>query len=269
MRVHQLRYRRTTMPKVVSMCRSRTATMVRELTERCTHQLWNRDIKQRKAPAMTRQRLVRDDVVQGAVTYIDEYGIQSLTMRRLGASLGVEAMALYRHVDGRDELVAAVVHQVIDDLFNDTLMTAAPNSWEDYFQHVANAMRNLALEHPKIFPLVTAHPPEAPWLRPPLRSLKWVDHFLASLRDFGFSDSAAVDAYKAFTSFLLGALLLQVAAAGVAISPDEASMIEKGSLEQYPTLKRLQGKLAEDHSQREFDDGLDDLIERIRSDVDS
>lgn len=216
---------------------------------------------------MARQRLNRDDVVEAAIAFIDEHGIQSLTMRRLGATLNVEAMALYRHVAGRDELVAAVVHQVIDDLFNDTLMTAEPNSWEDYFQHVANAMRNLALEHPKIFPLVTAHPPEAPWLRPPLRSLKWVDHFLAALRDFGFSDSAAVDAYKTFTSFLLGALLLQVAAAGVAISPEEASMIGEGSLEQYPTLKELQVKLAEDHSQREFDDGLDDLIERIRSNL--
>ena len=213
---------------------------------------------------MARPRLSRDDVVHGAVTYIDEHGIQSLTMRRLGASLGVEAMALYRHVAGRDELVAAVVHQVIDDLFNDTLMTAQPNSWEDHLQHVAHALRNLAHEHPKIFPLVAAHPPEAPWLRPPLRSLRWVDHFLASLRDFGFSDSAAVDAYKAFTSFLLGALLLEVAAAGAAISPEEASRIEKGSLDQYPTLRGLQGELAEDHSQREFDDGLDDLIERTR-----
>lgn len=216
---------------------------------------------------MTRQRLGREDVVHGAVAYIDEHGIQALTMRRLGASLGVEAMALYRHIGGRDELVAAVVHQVIDDLFNDTLMTAEPNSWEDYLQHVANALRNLALEHPKIFPLVATHPPEAPWLRPPLRSLRWVDHFLASLRGFGFSDSAAVDAYKTFTNFLLGALLLQVAAAGVAISPEEASMIEKGALDQYPTVKGLQGKLTEDHSQREFDDGLDALIERIRSNV--
>lgn len=218
---------------------------------------------------MARQRLNRDDVVEAAIAFIDERGIQTLTMRQLGATLDVEAMALYRHVAGRDELVAAVVHTVIDDLFNDTLMTAEPRSWEDHLQHVANALRNLALEHPRIFPLIASHPPEAPWLRPPLRSLRWVDHFLAALRDFGFSDSAAVDAYKAFTSFLLGALLLQVAAAGVAISPEEGSMGEEGSLDRYPTLKGLEGKLAEDHSQQQFDDGLDDLIERIRSNLPS
>ena len=41
------------------------------------------------------------------------------------------------------------------------------------------------------------------------------------------------------------------------------------SLGNYPTLNRLQDMLAEDHSDREFDDGLDDLIERIRTTKDS
>lgn len=113
------------------------------------------------------------------------------------------------------------------------------------------------------------HPPEAPWLRPPLRSLRWVDHFLASLQDCGFSDSAAVDVHKAFTSFLLGALLLRVAALGAAISPEDAPMVEETSLDKYPTLQRLRSELAEDHPQREFDDGLDSLIERIRTTLQS
>lgn len=214
---------------------------------------------------MARQPLSRDDVVHAAIAFIDEHGIQSLTMRRLGASLEVEAMALYRHVSGRDELVAAVVTKIIDDLFHDTLMTAEPNSWEEHLQHVANALRNLALEHPRIFPLIASQPPEAPWLRPPLRSLRWVDHFLASLRGFGFTDAQAVNAYKAFTSFLLGDLLLLVAARGAAISPEGDFGDEDVSLDQYPTVRDLKDELAEEHSQREFDDGLDDLIERLQS----
>lgn len=214
---------------------------------------------------MARQPLSRDDVVHAAIAFIDEHGIQSLTMRRLGASLEVEAMALYRHVSGREELVAAVVTKIIDDLFHDTLMTAEPNSWEEHLQHVANALRNLALEHPRIFPLIASQPPEAPWLRPPLRSLRWVDHFLASLRGFGFTDAQAVNAYKAFTSFLLGDLLLLVAARGAAISPEGDFGDEDVSLDQYPTVRDLKDELAEEHSQREFDDGLDDLIERLQS----
>ena len=215
---------------------------------------------------MNRTRLRRKDVIQSAIAYIDEYGVQSLTMRRLGTALDVEAMALYRHVSSREELVSAAVRELIDGLFDDELMQTQPKSWEAYFQHVANAMRNLALSHPRMFPLLISQPPEAPWLRPPLRSVRWVDYFLASLLGYGFSETHAVKAYKAFTSFLLGDLLLQVTAMGIDIAPvaGDGDEPEEDPAE-YATVKRLEGKLAEDLSQREFSDGLDDLIERIRT----
>ena len=39
---------------------------------------------------------------------IDERGLEQLSMRKLGAELGVEAMSLYSHVDGKDDLLGAV-----------------------------------------------------------------------------------------------------------------------------------------------------------------
>lgn len=215
---------------------------------------------------MNRTRLRRKDVVQAAIAYIDEYGVQSLTMRRLGTTLDVEAMALYRHVSSREELVSAAVRELIDGLFDDELMQSQPKNWEAYFQHVANAMRNLALSHPRMFPLLISQPPEAPWLRPPLRSIRWVDYFLASLLGYGFSETHAVKAYKAFTSFLLGDLLLQVTAMGIDIVPvaGDGDESEEDPAE-YATVRRLESKLSEDLSQREVSDGLDDLIERIRT----
>jgi hypothetical protein len=65
-----------------------------------------------------------------------------------------------------------------------------------------------------LLPLVASRPVEAPWLRPPLRSLTWVEAFLDGPLSEGFSDQAAVAAYRAFTSFLLGHMLLEVAALG-------------------------------------------------------
>ena len=44
---------------------------------------------------MARQRLRQEDIVRAAIAFIDEFGVQSLSMRRLGMSLEVEAMALY------------------------------------------------------------------------------------------------------------------------------------------------------------------------------
>ena len=215
---------------------------------------------------VVQQRLDRAQVVESAIAFVDACGLSELTMRRLGTALDVEAMALYRHVSGRADLLEAMVDELIDGLFDDELMTEDAHSWEEYLQRVANATRKLAIGHPRIFPLIATQPPAAPWLRPPLRSVRWVEDFLSSLQHFGFSDADAVAAYKAFTSFLVGALLLHAASLSPEVIGDEdGDASSKTDLGQYPTVQRLQDLLMEDHTQREFDDALDDLIERIRT----
>nr|WP_244954115.1 TetR/AcrR family transcriptional regulator C-terminal domain-containing protein [Spelaeicoccus albus] len=208
----------------------------------------------------------RRRVVDAAIDYIDRHGVVDLTMRRLGATLNVEAMALYRHIPGRDQLLDAVVKQVIDDLFDDPRLKDDARSWEEYIYRIANAIREMAISHPKLFPLIATRPPDAPWIRPPLRSMRWIENFLSSLKQHGFSDAAAVTAYKAFTSFILGALLLEAASRGgdlAEIVPmSESSGAERA--ESYPHVERLQSLLAEDHNEREFEDGLEELIERLR-----
>ena len=134
-------------------------------------------------------------------------------------------------------------------------------------QRLAHGVRRVALAHPKAFPLVASRPPEAPWLRPPLRSLKWVEAFLDGLSSEGFSDMAAVAAYRAFTSFLLGHLLLEVSSLGADVGPldviDDQEDANKKSLSPYPTVRRLSGNLAEDHSAVEFEESLEELLNRI------
>lgn len=51
--------------------------------------------------------------------FIDKHGVAALTMRRLGAQLGVEAMALYRYVPDRESLHDGVVGTVLDELQED------------------------------------------------------------------------------------------------------------------------------------------------------
>jgi TetR/AcrR family tetracycline transcriptional repressor len=52
------------------------------------------------------------------------------------------------------------------------------NGWQAYLQWLAHGVRALAREHPNVFPLIAARHPAAPWLRPPLRSLRVVEDFL-------------------------------------------------------------------------------------------
>ena len=158
-----------------------------------------------------RRTLDRKQILREAVRLIDEHGRERLTMRRLGGVLGVEAMALYRYVPGREQLLDGVVEYVMNELYEQTMTVEQPNSWQEYLQKMAHGVRDIAVAHPRVFPLVATRPPAAPWLRPPLRSLRWVESFLEGLADFGFSERDSVLTYRAFSTFLLGHLLLESA----------------------------------------------------------
>lgn len=218
-----------------------------------------------EAPPSKHVPLDRARILEAALTYIDEQGLAGLTMRRLGQTLGVEAMALYRYVAGKEELLDGVVDHLVAGMRADAQVLDRPSDgWQDFVQRLAHGVRRVALAHPKAFPLVASRPPEAPWLRPPLRSLDWVEAFLSGLESEGFSDEAAVASYRAFTSFLLGHLLLEVSTHGADVGPlDVLEESPDPGLEDYPMVSRLRRQLAEDKAAVEFEEALEELLNRM------
>lgn len=55
----------------------------------------------------------RSDVVAGAIRVLDERGLADLSMRTLGAELGVRASALYHHFPDKRALLAAVADELM------------------------------------------------------------------------------------------------------------------------------------------------------------
>jgi TetR/AcrR family tetracycline transcriptional repressor len=216
--------------------------------------------------------LDRAVVVRAALRAIDTRGPHNLTMRGLGQDLGVEAMSLYRYVSGREDLLEAVVALLLDDFRSDLDETIA-GTWQGYLQTLAHAIRKIAVDHPAAFPLVATRHPAAPWLRPPLRSLELVEQFLSTLLSHGFDDDQAVNTYRAFSSFLLGQLLLESAARGAETGPVETPLDEGGAsvpttdaqadTSANPTVVRLRPLLSEDRSAEEFEIGLESLLDRL------
>jgi AcrR family transcriptional regulator len=222
----------------------------------------------------SRQHLTRALIVQEAIAAIDEDGLTSLTMRSLGHRLGVEAMALYRYVNGREDLLEGVVDSLVDRVKVEPDGRGDPlDGWQAVLQLLAHSVRTTAVEHPKVFPLMATRHPSAPWLRPPLRSLRIVDEFIDALTARGFSDRQAVEAYRIFTSFLLGHLLLEVAELGATTGPVEEPLDEGGAavpspggsvdVSDYPTLVRTAELLAQDHTDVEFEASLEALLDRL------
>ncbi|RYB91674.1 TetR family transcriptional regulator [Nocardioides oleivorans] len=224
------------------------------------------DVAAGLAPPSTRQKLDRERILHQAIAFIDDHGLPGLTMRRLGDQLGVEAMALYRYVAGKEELLDGVVEVIVGDMEHDSDVLRMPREgWQDFLQRLAHGVRRVALAHPRAFPLVASRPPEAPWLRPPLRSLDWVESFLAGLVAEGFDDQTAVACYRAFSSFLLGHLLLEVASLGADLGPLDVleEDAEVRGLDSFPTVRRLRRDLSLDTSVVEFEEALEQLLDRM------
>ncbi|WP_299037828.1 TetR/AcrR family transcriptional regulator [uncultured Pseudokineococcus sp.] len=210
--------------------------------------------------------LSRAAVLDAALDIVDRRGIGDLSMRKLGAALHVEAMALYRYVQSREALLDGLVDRVMDDLYADPSTLLRPeDDWRDFLQRVAAGVRRIAQQHPQLFPLVATRPPAAPWIRPPLRSLRWVEGFLSGLQERGFTEDGAIYAYRAFATFLVGHLLLEVSARGVDPVPAAASdePAPEVDLTAYPVLSRLAPRLAVEDLDEEFAHSLGNLLDRI------
>jgi AcrR family transcriptional regulator len=144
---------------------------------------------------------------------MDEQGIGAATMRAVSSRLGVRSMSLYRYVQDRDELFDAVVERIVNELGDDPEVQLRPvDGWRPYLTGMAHGVRRYARAHPHAFPLVATRPPAAPWVNPPLRSLRWVEAMLTGLAAEGFSDEQVLFTYRTFSSFLLGFLLLETSA---------------------------------------------------------
>lgn len=218
------------------------------------------------------RKLSRDLIITTALEQIDNRGASSLSMRTLAQELGVEAMSLYRYVNGKEDLLEGVVDLLMQDLLT-SLRDASGEQWRRFLQVSAHEVRRIAVAHPRAFPLVATRHPAAPWLRPPLRSIQVVEIFLASLIDQGFSDAQAVNAYRAFSSFLLGQLLLESAVRGSETGPADVPLDEGGAdvpagdghvtLDDAPLVRELRPLLSEDRAEEEFEVSLESLLDRL------
>ena len=168
---------------------------------------------ERGRPRRPGRGLSLDRIVTATLELVDEQGIGAATMRAVSSRLGVRSMSLYRYVQDRDELFDAVVDRIVNELADDPDVQLRPvEGWRPYLTGMAHGVRRYARGHPHAFPLVATRPPTAPWVNPPLRSLRWVEAMLTGLAAEGFTDEQVLFTYRTFNSFLLGYLLLETSA---------------------------------------------------------
>src|SRR3954462_8886461 len=104
---------------------------------------------------MNRRPLTRQRIVRAALRVLDRDGVEGLSMRKLGASLGVEGMALYRHVGNKERLLEGVTELLLEDL---DVRSGDSASWIDAWHAIARSYRRLARGHPGAFRLLALSP---------------------------------------------------------------------------------------------------------------
>ena len=144
--------------------------------------------------AEPRTPLTRERVLRAAVELADRGGIDALSMRRLGQELGVEAMALYRHVQNKDGLLDGAVDAVVGEI----AILPLGDAWTATVRAQVLAARDVMLRHPWAPRVIV----ERPTLGPAI--LRYLETFMATLERGGFSLELAHHALHVMGSRVLG-----------------------------------------------------------------
>lgn len=88
-------------------------------------------------------RYHRTDVIERALDVLDRYGLADLSMRRLGAELGVQPSALYHHFANKQTLLAAVA----DELLARGRRSRTATAWDDRVTEVCVELRDAMLAY--------------------------------------------------------------------------------------------------------------------------
>jgi AcrR family transcriptional regulator len=140
------------------------------------------------------QTLTRQRVLAAAVALADREGIDAVSMRGLGQEVGVEAMSLYTHVRGKDDLLDGMVDAVVGEI---TVAPTAPD-WRASLRRTVLAARVVILRHPWAPRIIETR------TRPGPTTLRYLDGVMGILRGGGLSVELTHHAVHIMGSRLLG-----------------------------------------------------------------
>jgi AcrR family transcriptional regulator len=175
-----------------------------------------------------RAGLSREQVLDAALDLVDREGAAALSMRRLAAGLGVEAMTLYHYLPNKDALLDGIVERVMAQA--ETRPMDGP--WDRALIGYARSLRATLLRHPGAVLLVATRPAVTP------ETLRAAERGLALLCGAGFPVGRALDTLNALTLFVVAHAASEVSTAAVNAAAAAGSQDFVASLDEteFPLL---------------------------------
>jgi AcrR family transcriptional regulator len=140
----------------------------------------------------------RQGSVQAALRIIDARGLTGLSIRALGAELGVNGASLYYHFENKAELEMAIAEWVLDTA---RLPVRPDKDWRSSLIEAFVAYREAFLRHPNALPLL---------LRLPLGAVAhpYWDSLVEATRRDGLPDAALAVLTRGLVSHAIGSAIL-------------------------------------------------------------
>jgi AcrR family transcriptional regulator len=211
------------------------------------------------AVRMPRVPLSRERVLHAAVALADESGSESLSMRKLGEAVGVEAMSLYHYVASKDDLLDGM----IDVVFGEIALPPDCDDWKPAMRQRALSARRVLSRHGWAIRFMASRTSPGP------ATLRHHDAVLGCLRNAGFPVQLAASAFSVLDSYIYG-FALQERRLPFDI-PERTADPAAAALNRFPADGyRHLGELMTEHMLRpgydygdEFEFGLDLILEGL------
>jgi AcrR family transcriptional regulator len=208
-----------------------------------------------------RAPLTRDRVLDAALRLVDEGGIESLSMRKLGQALGVEAMSLYNHVANKDDVINGILERVADEM-------ERPSTSEEWDMSI----RESAIS---VYEALRRHPWACAFMMSPqhivAERIRYMEALLGTLRNAGFSGEQTYHAYHVLDAHMFGFSLWQAGHSAAASTIDVQRLLGQVSRDfpsdEYPYFAEHVEQHVTDGPHREtsaFELGLDMILDGLR-----
>jgi AcrR family transcriptional regulator len=202
-----------------------------------------------------RAPLTRERVLRGAIAVADEGGIGSLTMRKLGEALGVEAMSLYNHVANKHDVLDGIVDLVVSDIE----VPPSGTPWKRAMRERAVSAHRVLLAHPWAALQMMSRFNIGPGMT------RYLDATLGRLREGGFSIDGALDAWNVLDSHIYGFTLQEL---NLPFDVGETQQVSADFLEglagdQFPHVAEVVSQIMQTGREEDFELGLDLILDAL------
>lgn len=185
----------------------------------------------------------------------DQEGIEAVSMRRVGAELGVEGMSLYRHIPNKEALLIGLHALMLSEVRHHDGPTG---DWKERLRVVMRSLRGAYMAHPSIAQLHgRTHGTDVGFVH--------FEQDLATMAEAGFMPEEAGLALRSLLSFTTGFSLREIGSRASRRLAEEESPAARRSLAQFPHLVASYPYLVGDKYDQAFEYGLERLLAGIDS----